>query len=339
MTAQESLARGPCEAGRSALVRGVAHVTVSGAHRARGGGARGDCARESRSARRRRTRPRSSPRSTSRGSRPRRSRSVASPPTSNDPTGGSLGSAFDGVKAYFDYINSKGGVYGRKLVLDSKRDDGLANNRSEVQGLLTKDDVFAALPIAVQLFTGADLLAEAGIPTYGWDINEEWGSENHKPGPPNFFTQVGDYICFTCANPSPQTLVAEEARPPPRRCPRVQRVAVRRRAPTGLREQLQEVPDRQDRVPRQEPLVRHPRLQRAGRADEGQGRRPRHLVSRRERCHHARARDEEAGAGRGADPAELVQPQAGQEERRRPQRELPVHDVHPVRGEARSLRA
>jgi branched-chain amino acid transport system substrate-binding protein len=129
---------------------------------------------------------------------------------SNDPTGGSLDSAFDGTQAYFDYINSKGGVYGRKLVLDSKRDDGLANNRSEVQGLLTKDDVFAALPLAVQLFTGAGLLADAKIPTYGWQINEEWGSENHKPGPSNFFTQIGDYHCFTCAYASPMAWLPKQ---------------------------------------------------------------------------------------------------------------------------------
>jgi ABC-type branched-subunit amino acid transport system substrate-binding protein len=124
---------------------------------------------------------------------------------SNDPTGASLGSAFDGTKAYFAMVNSKGGVYGRKLVLDSERDDALANNRSEVQGLLTKDDVFAALPLAVQLFTGADLLADEGIPTYGWDINAEWGSEDHTPGPENFFTQIGGFHCFTCAAPTVQT--------------------------------------------------------------------------------------------------------------------------------------
>ena len=74
----------------------------------------------------------------------------------------------------------------------------LADNRGEVQGLLTNDDVFAVLPVAVQLFTGAKLLADAKIPTYGWDINEEWGSEHNSPGPANFFTNVGDYICFTC---------------------------------------------------------------------------------------------------------------------------------------------
>jgi branched-chain amino acid transport system substrate-binding protein len=124
---------------------------------------------------------------------------------SNDPTGSSLDTAYDGVEAYFDYINSKGGVYGRKLVLDAKHDDGLGNNRGEVQSLLTGDDVFAVLPVAVQLYTGAKLLSDAGVPTYGWDINEEWGSENNSPGPPNFFTNVGGFICFTCATASPQS--------------------------------------------------------------------------------------------------------------------------------------
>jgi branched-chain amino acid transport system substrate-binding protein len=124
---------------------------------------------------------------------------------SNDPTGGHLGSAFDGVKAYFAMVNSKGGIYGRKLVLDSQRDDALANNRSEVQALLTKDNVFAALPVAVQLYSGSDLLAKAKMPTYGWDINEEWGSEHNKPGPANFFTNVGGFICFTCGMPNVQT--------------------------------------------------------------------------------------------------------------------------------------
>jgi branched-chain amino acid transport system substrate-binding protein len=124
---------------------------------------------------------------------------------SNDPTGGSLASAFDGVNAYFDYVNHSGGVYGRKLVLDSKRDDGLANNRSEVQALLSHDNVFAALPIAVELFSGADLLAKSGIPTFGWLINEEWGSEHNKPGPANLFGEFGSFHCFTCALASVQT--------------------------------------------------------------------------------------------------------------------------------------
>jgi ABC-type branched-subunit amino acid transport system substrate-binding protein len=119
-----------------------------------------------------------------------------------NPTGISFGSAFDGVEAYFAYINqTEGGVYGRKLVLSSKRDDQLANNRQEVQGLLSQDDVFAALPMATALFTGAELLEEEGIPVFGWNIQEEWGSENKRPGPPNFFAMDGAYRCYTCAQP------------------------------------------------------------------------------------------------------------------------------------------
>jgi branched-chain amino acid transport system substrate-binding protein len=130
---------------------------------------------------------------------------------SNDPTGNTLGTAFDGVDAYFKYINStEGGVYGRKLVLDSKRDDQLSNNRAEVQGLLTQDDVFAVLPVAVDLFSGSDLLVKAGVPTFGWLINPEWGSEDNKPGPANFFGQFGSYHCFTCAQPSPMVWLAKK---------------------------------------------------------------------------------------------------------------------------------
>jgi ABC-type branched-subunit amino acid transport system substrate-binding protein len=116
-----------------------------------------------------------------------------------NPLGGDYASAFDGVKAYFDMVNASKdkGIYGRKLRLTSQRDDQVAMNRQEIQALLSEDDVFAALPIAVLLFTGADLFADAGIPTFGWNINAEWGSEQ-AAGPPNFFGEKGSYLCFTC---------------------------------------------------------------------------------------------------------------------------------------------
>jgi branched-chain amino acid transport system substrate-binding protein len=125
-----------------------------------------------------------------------------------DPTGGTSEDAVDGVKAFFAYANSLKGIYGRKLVLDSARDDNLGNNSSEAQALVSSD-VFAALPISVQLFTGADTLAESGIPTFGWLINGEWGSED-SPSPPNFFGEVGSFHCFTCAQPGvPQWLAKQ----------------------------------------------------------------------------------------------------------------------------------
>jgi hypothetical protein len=103
------------------------------------------------------------------------------------------------VKAYFDMVNASKdkGIYGRKLRLTSQRDDQVGMNREEVQALLSEDDVFAALPIAVLLFTGADLFADAGVPTFGWNINAEWGSEQ-AAGPPNLFGEKGSYLCFTC---------------------------------------------------------------------------------------------------------------------------------------------
>jgi branched-chain amino acid transport system substrate-binding protein len=116
-----------------------------------------------------------------------------------NPLGTEHSAAFDGAQAYFDMVNSSKdkGVYGRRLRLVSRRDDQLGSNRTEVQGLISEDNVFAALPVSVILFTGADLLGQAGIPTFGWNINAEWGSEQ-GPGPPNLFGEKGSYLCFTC---------------------------------------------------------------------------------------------------------------------------------------------
>jgi hypothetical protein len=116
-----------------------------------------------------------------------------------NPLGGNYASAFDGVKAYFAMLNSsrENGIYGRKLRLVSERDDQVASNRLEVRALLSEDNVFAVLPVAVVLFTGSDLLAQAGVPTFGLNINAEWGSE-HAPGPPNLFGEKGSFLCLTC---------------------------------------------------------------------------------------------------------------------------------------------
>jgi branched-chain amino acid transport system substrate-binding protein len=116
-----------------------------------------------------------------------------------NPLGGDYAAAFNGVQAYFNMVNAskEKGIYGRKLNLSSKRDDQVGMNRQEVQGLISEDNVFAVLPVATLLFTGADLLGQSGIPTFGWNINAEWGSEQ-AAGPPNLFGEKGSYLCFTC---------------------------------------------------------------------------------------------------------------------------------------------
>ncbi len=105
-----------------------------------------------------------------------------------NPVGGDYGLLNDGIDAYFNVVNAQGGVWGRKLKLVSKRDDQLSQNTTQVEALLSQDNVYAAF-IASQLFTGAPELAKAGIPTYGWNINAEWA------GPKNFFPNVAP-ICF-----------------------------------------------------------------------------------------------------------------------------------------------
>jgi ABC-type branched-subunit amino acid transport system substrate-binding protein len=102
-----------------------------------------------------------------------------------DPTGPGYREAYDGVQAYFDMINSEGGVFGRKLVIGKRHDDQLSNDRREATAIVDQDKPFAVLPVATVLFTGADLLAKSGIPTFGWNIQNEW------TGPPNFFGEVG----------------------------------------------------------------------------------------------------------------------------------------------------
>ena len=109
---------------------------------------------------------------------------------SNNPTG-SYAPLVDGVKAYFEMINEGGGIYGRKLVVGSARDDQLGSNRQTVQASLSQDDAFATF-IATVFFTGAQLLAEANQPVFMWNINKEFN------GHPTFFAN-NPALCFTCA--------------------------------------------------------------------------------------------------------------------------------------------
>ena len=112
-----------------------------------------------------------------------------------NPLGGKYGDAFAGVKAYFEMVNSKGGVHGRKMVLAEERDDKLANNKAEIDALVASD-VFAIVPVASLLFSGADSAVAAKIPTFGWTINPEWEGNATDPRA-NLFGQTGSYLGFT----------------------------------------------------------------------------------------------------------------------------------------------
>jgi branched-chain amino acid transport system substrate-binding protein len=108
----------------------------------------------------------------------------------NNPTG-SYASLADGIKAYFEMINSQGGIYGRKLVLTADHDDALGNNRQTVQASLSQDNAFATF-IGTVFFTGYDLLAAKNQPVFMWNINKEFN--DHQ----TFFAN-DSALCFTCA--------------------------------------------------------------------------------------------------------------------------------------------
>src|ERR1700753_1357753 len=61
---------------------------------------------------------------------------VGSITSATNPLGGLEGSAVDGAQAYFDMINASGGVYGRKIVIDQKKDDQLANDKQAADALI-----------------------------------------------------------------------------------------------------------------------------------------------------------------------------------------------------------
>jgi len=120
---------------------------------------------------------------------------VAGVTSTTNQLGGNYDDAYDGVKAYFEMVNSEGGIYGRDLNLVAEHDDAILNNQQEVQKILTQDNVFAVLPVATLLFSGAPDLVDAGVPTFGWNIQSDWGSG------PNLFGEKGSYLCPECVGP------------------------------------------------------------------------------------------------------------------------------------------
>jgi branched-chain amino acid transport system substrate-binding protein len=124
---------------------------------------------------------------------------VGSITSATNPLGGLEGTAVDGAQAYFDMVNAAGGVYGRKIVIDQKKDDELVNNKAAADDLIDSD-IFAVVPVAVLLFSGAADLVAKNIPTFGWDINIEWSGTAADPRL-NMFGQAGSYIGLNDLSP------------------------------------------------------------------------------------------------------------------------------------------
>ena len=73
-----------------------------------------------------------------------------------------------GAKAFFDALNARGGVNGRRIVFDSCDDSGssIANLRC-VHRLIDTDRVFAMVSNAILTYSGADYVNGRGVPDIG----------------------------------------------------------------------------------------------------------------------------------------------------------------------------
>jgi ABC-type branched-subunit amino acid transport system substrate-binding protein len=137
-----------------------------------------------------------------------------------NPVGQPYASGFDGAQAYFNYINAKGGVYGRKFKLVAKLDDQsrASTDLQAARSLVEESKVFAVMPVVTQEFTAGSYLAGKGVPTLGWNINTEFATGYPTPGsfsgftPPvgtttpgaaNLFGERGSYLCLDCTQEAP----------------------------------------------------------------------------------------------------------------------------------------
>ncbi|MCU1357156.1 MAG: ABC-type branched-chain amino acid transport system periplasmic component-like protein [Acidimicrobiales bacterium] len=76
----------------------------------------------------------------------------------------------DGIKAYFDYRNDQGGIYGRKLVVGEVTDDQLGNNQADALAITSGNKAFGSFQAGL-LQQGWGELNDAGVPTYTWGID------------------------------------------------------------------------------------------------------------------------------------------------------------------------
>jgi len=123
-----------------------------------------------------------------------------------NPTGVGYQDGFAGIKGYFQRVNQQGGVFGRQLKLVNQYDDQTRDSKNiqAVRSCVEDDKAFAVAPMTTQTFAGAKYLVDNGVPTFGWNIQEQW-----KLGP-NLFGEKGSFLCMTCPNLTPVFIAQQQ---------------------------------------------------------------------------------------------------------------------------------
>jgi branched-chain amino acid transport system substrate-binding protein len=113
---------------------------------------------------------------------------------------GAIASDFDGlspgIQAYFDLINSQGGINGRRLLLSYNLDDGGQPSQFTqlTHTLIDQDHAFAVM-VASYWFT-PNYFVETHTPTYGYNVSGNWS------GPPNLFAAGGSVQNYSAGVPA-----------------------------------------------------------------------------------------------------------------------------------------
>jgi len=115
--------------------------------------------------------------------------------TLSGPLASNFGGLTPGIQAYFDMVNAKGGVNGRKLNLEWNLDDTGSPSAftSLAHTLVDQDHAFAVFSSTYWFTPG--FLAQTGTPTYGYDTSANWS------GPDNLYAAGGSVQCDPCGTP------------------------------------------------------------------------------------------------------------------------------------------
>ncbi|HUC38384.1 MAG TPA: ABC transporter substrate-binding protein [Acidimicrobiales bacterium] len=117
---------------------------------------------------------------------------VGSLATLSGPLSSGFGDIVYGARAYFDMINAKGGVNGRKINLAYVVDDtGSATvDQDEARNLVAQDHVFAIVGVGSPFFTANTYLCQTGTPTFGYVVVDNWSKC------PNLFGAYGSTLTY-----------------------------------------------------------------------------------------------------------------------------------------------
>ena len=117
-----------------------------------------------------------------------------------------FGEIVQGAQAYFNLINSQGGVNGRKIYIKYQENDGASttNDEAEAKTLVESDHVFAVVAVGTPFFEGSTFLAQSGTPTFGYVVTQDWNKY------PNLFGAYGSYLDYTTEEPTAGYIADQE---------------------------------------------------------------------------------------------------------------------------------